>query len=122
MVILNFLQKKAKKENKKYGSSDMPNGGAEDANSPMSEANVIETSRETEISGAVTRKRSTRPASSARQYNKVQAPLPLPLRNRGKRKMTWWMWALLVVLLVLVLFIAGNYISLSTSSVPYFGF
>ncbi|ONK68744.1 uncharacterized protein A4U43_C05F15500 [Asparagus officinalis] len=113
-------KKKTKKENKKSGTTDTSN---EREITPIVDTNPPETSQESESSHcAAQRRKAPKPASSMRQYNKVQPPVPLPLRNRGKRKMTTWMWALLVVLLVLVLFFAGNYITFSTSGLPNFNF
>ncbi|ONK81877.1 uncharacterized protein A4U43_C01F33780 [Asparagus officinalis] len=114
-------QKKAKK-NKKSSTTDTTNVITERETTPDPETTTTsENFQEPESSSvAASRKRSSKPVSSTRQFNKVQAPVPLPLRNRSKRKMKTWMWVSLAVLLVLALFVAGNYISFSTSSLPSF--
>ncbi|KAJ6833087.1 trichohyalin [Iris pallida] len=117
-------KKRARKEMKRAYGTEAGNGDVDGQTTPVTDTASSDTSvpQEAETRVASTSKRrSSRPAAAVKQFDRVQ-PLPFPLRNRGKRKMTTWMWVILTALFVLLLFFAGNYVTVSSFSIPDIGF
>ncbi|XP_074585326.1 uncharacterized protein LOC141841103 isoform X2 [Curcuma longa] len=108
-------KKRAKKHKKKGVAAEDTTSinGADEGTAPSSE--TTQTTKELDVTAVSVTKKPPRLVASVKQFNKVQ-PIPLPLRKKGKRKMSTWMWVFLTVVVVALLFLAGNYVTLSTFS------